>query len=280
MYETYTRGKMKKSIALLASISIVAGGFLVAGPAEAATKFTNCVALNKKFPAGIARTSTAAKKLDTKYSKPKVDKATYDANKKLDKKKSLVVCAVEAKAKTDAYTAKWGTFETLTYSGFGDDVIELDKELTSGIAEYIYTGERNFIVQSFSKSMERNDLLANEIGTVAGSTLFGVGYFKSDKTKFLEVTATGDWTITLKPVSAAANFTGSGTGTGIFKGKINAGKKTISYEGSSNFIVQQWCTNGTNDLVANEIGAYRGTKLVQGGTCLIAVQSQGNWTIK
>ena len=271
---------MKKSIALLASISILAGGLLISTPAEAATKFTNCASLNKKFPAGIARTSAAANKLDKKYSKPKVDKSTYDANKKLDKKKSLVICSVEAKAKTDAYTAKWGTFETLTYSGFGDDVIELDKELASGIAEYIYTGERNFIVQSFGKSMERNDLLANEIGAVSGSALFGVGYFKSAKTKFLEVTATGDWTITLKPVSAAANFSGSGSGTGIFKGKITAGKKTITYEGSSNFIVQQWCTDGTTDLIANEIGAYRGTKLIRGGTCLIAVKSEGTWNIK
>ena len=271
---------MKKTVALILSISVIMGGGLISQPAEAATKYTSCAALNKKFPAGVARTSTSVKKLDQKYSKPKVDKATYDANKKLDKKKTLVVCPVLSKSKSDAYSAKWGTFETLTYSGFGDDVIELDKEIASGIAEYNYTGSSNFIVVGYNSAMDMNDLMANEIGSVSGSTLFGIGYFKSEKTKFIEITASGDWTITLNPVSKAASFTGTGSGTGVYKGNIKAGKKKISYDGPSNFIVQQWCTNGTSDLLANEIGSYKGTKLVKGGSCLIAVQSEGTWSIK
>jgi hypothetical protein len=273
-------GNMKKSLALLAAATLLFSAISVVAPAEAATKYSSCTSLNKKYPSGVARTASAASKLDSKYAKPKVSKSVYDANKKLDKKKSLVICPVVKKQTTDAYSSKWGTFETLTYSGFGDDVIELDKALASGIAEYSYTGSSNFIAIGYSSDMNMNDLMANEIGSVSGSTLFGVGYFKSDKTKFIEVTASGDWTITLKPVSKAANFSGSGSGTGVYKGNIKAGKKTITYDGESNFIVYQWCTNGTSDLLANEIGSYRGSKLVKGGSCLIAVQSEGTWSIK
>lgn len=270
---------MKKLSSIILATGLLLGLGVVAGPATAATKFANCSELNKEYPTGVARTATAAKKVGTKFSMPVVNKVTFDKNKTLDKDKDLVVCLV-AKPQTDSYTKKWGSFNEVTYSGIGDDVIELSKELTTGFANYAYLGDSNFIVVTYDKNMKMVDLLVNEIGSVSGSGAFGLSYFKATKSKYIEVTAEGDWSITLLPVSKAPKFVGSGSGSGVFKGVIKGGKKSISYDGESNFIMQQWCTNGKTDLLANEIGSYRGSKLVQSGTCLITVQSEGSWSFK
>jgi hypothetical protein len=271
---------MKKFVAFLASgvlaLSMVGA---ISAPSSAASKFPSCSSLNKKFPTGVARTSSAANKVKSGLAKPAVDRATFDRNRGLDRDRDSVICPVKAGAATDAYSKKWGTFETVTYTGIGDDVIELPKALKAGFVEVAHDGEANFIVWAYDKDMEMVDLLANEIGFFTGTAGFGMGYFE-EATKFLEVTADGSWTITLKPLSQAPSFPSSGEGTGVFKVNMKAGSKNISHSGEENFIMWQYCTNDHTDLIANEIGNYSGRKLVKGGTCIITVDADGSWSLK
>lgn len=262
---------------LLAATLLFALAWGSVTPALAATKYTSCAALNKAFPNGVAQTSTAQKKLATSFLRPKVNKSVYDANKTLDKDKDKVICPVKAAA-TDAYTAKWGTFSELTYAGVGDDVIELSSELATGIMEFSYVGEGNFVIWTYDKDMGMIDLVANEIGSVKSASAFGLSYFSTTKTKYIEVTGSGDWEIKIKPVSTAPALSTSGSGSGVFKGSISSGKKSFTHDGSRNFVIWQWCTNGVTDLLVNEIGSYSGSKVVKGGTCLFVVDADGSWT--
>lgn len=270
---------MNKLFATALTLSLVFSTTAIITPATAATKYSSCAALNKKYPSGLARTTTAASKTSAKYAKPKVDKATYDANKKLDKDKDSVICPV-SKISVDPFAKKWGNFPEVTFVGVGDDVIELEKELTTGWVSFDYVGDSNFIVWTYDKNMEMIDLVANEIGSISSSAAFGLSYFGASKVKYIEVTGDGDWSLTLRPMVSAPVFKGSGDGSGVYKASIKSGKKTLNHSGSGNFIIWQWCTNGKIDLLVNAIGEYQGNHLVKAGTCVITVDADGPWTMK
>ena len=180
----------------------------------------------------------------------------------------------------NAYDNKWGTFSTVKISGSGPDVVELKKPLRAGVIVMHHAGDHNFIVQSLNSRLGTDDLLANEIGNYTGSAVFGLGY-SSSKVYGFEVEAEGRWTLTLKSFSKAAALGTKGTGSGVYKAWFNRRKIVkFTHDGDHNFIVQQYCTNGTSDLLINEIGPYSGKKIVSAGSCLIQVTADGNWTIK
>jgi hypothetical protein len=271
---------MRKIIASSVGLLLTFGGLsTLSAPAHAAPKYSSCVSLNKKYPTGVAASSAAAAKLSSKFAKPRVDKAVYGVNKRLDKDKDQVICPVAAKAQVDPFAKAFGTFTATSYTGVGDDVIELPVGLKAGFVEVSHAGPSNFAIWAFDKDMERVDLLANEIGNYSGAAPFGFG-FSDEPIKFLEVTAGGTWTVNIKPITDAPAFTGEGSGAGVFKGSIKGGSKTLTHVGSSNFAVWQYCTNGDSDLLANEIGSYTGRKIVKSGSCVIAVEADGTWSIK
>jgi hypothetical protein len=180
----------------------------------------------------------------------------------------------------NAYDTKWGTFATITLSGSGDDVVNLPKTLKAGVIRATHDGEANFIVHSLDTTLETNEYLINEIGQYEADGQFGLGW-SSKKTAGFEVQADGNWTITLLPFSKAPAFTGKGTGDGVFRATVKARKAlTFKHDGSANFIVHQFCTNGATNYLVNEIGAYSGKKVVSAGTCLYEVIADGNWSIK
>lgn len=180
----------------------------------------------------------------------------------------------------NAYDTKWGTFATVSLSGSGDDVISIPKALKAGIIRATHNGEANFIVHSLDSSMETNEYLINEIGEYQSDGAFGLGW-SSKKTTGFEIQADGDWTITLLPFSKGPAFTGSGTGDGVFRATVKSRKvMTFKHNGSANFIVHQFCTNGATNYLINEIGSYSGRKVVSSGTCLFEVIADGDWSIK
>jgi hypothetical protein len=179
----------------------------------------------------------------------------------------------------DPYVSKWGTFKALTFTGSGDDVIELPAAVKAGFITAEYIGESNFVIWSLDTSLAQSGLLVNTIGSYAGKSEFGFGY-SSKKTKAFEVTAEGDWTITVRPISSAPKLTASGSGDGVFKYSGGVPVWKITHTGDSNFIVWQYCTSGRSNLVVNTIGAYRGTVRGLSGTCVVSIRSEGTWTIK
>ena len=75
---------MKKFVVAMSFVGVL----IVPGFANAAV-FKNCTALNKKYPAGVAKSTQAATK---QKSVPKVSLAIYKANIKMDRDKDGIIC--------------------------------------------------------------------------------------------------------------------------------------------------------------------------------------------
>ena len=110
------------------------------------------------------------------------------------------------------------------------------------------------------------------------------GWFSApDLVRHLEIDSSGPWTITAQPLSAASTFRTSisGTGDNILLYKGSAATITSTHDGSSNFIIWGYRSDGRlNELIVNEIGSYSGTDLVGSGTSIIDIHADGSWTLK
>jgi hypothetical protein len=143
-----------------------------------------------------------------------------------------------------------------------------------------HRGNSNFAVWAYLEDGSR-DLLANSIGNYDGQRpLLGSGPV------YFEVTADGDWKITieaLQPDPAAAQGV-SGNGeyvSGIFSpAKLGPVPYNISHTGSSNFAVWLRCAGG-DDLAVNEIGSYTGSVVIEfeQGPCFWDVTADGTWSV-
>lgn len=166
------------------------------------------------------------------------------------------------------------------YSGSGDKILAI--ELPDGAdsvaaATIAYTGKSNFAVWSLDTDLEEQDLLVNEIGNYSGTVLFNL---RGSATKSLEITASGNWTVTVRSVLSLREFVaGAASGHGddvlIFRG--SAGVATISHIGESNFAI--WSYGDRSDLVVNEIGNYKGESRWSKGPSVVAVTADGDWSV-
>lgn len=180
-------------------------------------------------------------------------------------------------ASKNAYQLKWGTFSDKIFRGNGDDIVDLKNSIKNGIVVGYYPGDSNFIVKSLDSMGNSIDLLFNEIGYTKGAVTFGFGY-SSAKAKSFEIQADGPWTLTIREMNKASAFKSSGSGFAVMKYSSKTQRFRIRHSGDSNFIVKEYCTNGYDDLVVNEIGTYSGKKQLAGGSCIIEIQADGDWS--
>lgn len=167
-------------------------------------------------------------------------------------------------------------------TGHGDAVIKasaLDGTGEPGVATFTHDGSSNFAVWSLDANVNQIDLLVNTIGAYKGTVLFDKQ--STQHTGSLQITADGNWTVTLHSIRALRSFDATGaTGLGddvlIYRG--DAGAATITHDGSNNFVV--WTYGDQTNLVVNEIGAYNGTVRWTKGPELVTVTADGNWSIK
>ena len=188
----------------------------------------------------------------------------------------------------------------ISLSGSGDTVTERF-ELSSGVAIFrmTYSGPSNFIVTLYSSAGEYVDLVANEIGAYSGNALVGVaGGFAgaSEGEHYLEVSASGPWEIVIEHprASSASSVPATITGNGDdvpepFEIPSGPVQFTMNHEGASNFIVTLYDADGRYvDLLANEVGAYSGSKSVGSGGVFgsspgihyIDVNADGDWSVE
>jgi hypothetical protein len=177
---------------------------------------------------------------------------------------------------------EYGTFATFTQSGTGDSVVALPAGAEAGIVASTHDGSSNFSVSAIDANNEpTGDLLVNEIGAYNGGAEFGVGGLSSvgDPAASLKISADGNWTVTISPISAAPQFPSSGTGDGVFLYDGDASNLALTHDGDSNFSVVEYTSElfGT-DLLVNEIGSYTGTVPLSAGPALVTVSANGNWT--
>lgn len=171
----------------------------------------------------------------------------------------------------------FGSFEALSEEGSGDGTINLPEGVVAGLVTATHAGGSNFAIHTIDSNNENLDLLVNEIGNYAGTTLYDD---RRGQPARLRISAGGGWTVTVSPVSSAEVMEGTASGRGdtvlLYDG--GAADFAISHEGSSNFAV----TMHGNDqgLIVNEIGSYQGTIPVRGGPAVIEIKADGDWSIE
>jgi hypothetical protein len=91
----------------------------------------------------------------------------------------------------------------------------------------------------------------------------------------------GSWTLTIEDPSVAAAFGTSKTGSGdavlAYNGSANTA--ALAFIGQGNFVVEQYDSAGqSGNLLANEIGNYKGTVPIDSGG-FIVIQADGAWAV-
>jgi hypothetical protein len=175
-------------------------------------------------------------------------------------------------------------FHSFTISGNGNDVVNLRVPGdVPALLDISYSGPSNFVVWSLNGNSEIIDLLVNEIGAYDGRRMVHGGWiFTKEVVRFLEIEASGPWTISVSPMSAASTLrtalSGAGDDVVLYRG--SAATLTSTHDGSSNFIIQGYESDGEyNGLIVNEIGPYSGTDLIDPGTSILDISADGNWTL-
>jgi TM2 domain-containing membrane protein YozV len=174
----------------------------------------------------------------------------------------------------------FGTFAPVTENGSGDDIVTLPAGATAGIVTATHSGSRNFSLSILDASnASTGELLVNTIGDYSGTTVYGLHAFGQGTT--IKVTADGDWTLALRPISSAPALASSGVGDAVYLYDGDAAKLAASHDGERNFVVMEETGEAFNmGLLVNEIGAYSGTVPLSSGPSVISVQADGNWTLE
>lgn len=173
----------------------------------------------------------------------------------------------------------FGTFEPVTHTGTGDNLVSLPAGATVGIVTATHDGARNFIINALDATNgSTGDLLVNTIGAYSGTSAFGFNAM-SDATT-LEVNADGNWSIVISPVSAAPAFAASGTGDAVHLFDGDAGKLTATHAGERNFIVMEETGEAFSmGILVNDIGVYSGTVPLSAGPSVLVIRADGAWTL-
>lgn len=179
--------------------------------------------------------------------------------------------------------------DPILLSGSGDSVVDLNKWDGAAIAVIRYSGSSYFSVQNVDAGNNHIDLLVSEIGSFAGTV--PIDFADDEDTKRFEITASGEWTIEVKPMAQANRFIAPGilTGVGpdvvIIQGTQPLDKLVIdALKANSHFSI--WGYGRRRDLLVSETAPYSGTVLIAGSLAVdeknlaLIIQATGPWSIE
>jgi len=175
-------------------------------------------------------------------------------------------------------TAPDDWFEAATYTGSGDDVVELPDGIEAGIVTASHDGSNAFSLNMIDDNNETTwDAMVITIGSYHGSHAFGLESLGNAPTK-IEITADGNWEITIAHLSTAPvlELPVTGEGDQVFQYETAATEWALSFDGDSAFTID---LSGEAFGGVFEMGPYEGTIAVSAGEGILAVTGEGSWTI-
>lgn len=190
--------------------------------------------------------------------------------------------AVDLSAAQQWAEQEWGTYEKFTKSGTGNAEFELPEGITAGIVTATHTGSSIFFVD-IEDAADGSYIDAPFITSdnFSGSAPWGLDSWTDVKKPKVKVESSGEWTLEFTSVASAPEFTGEGTGPGLFLYAGNGGTFTATHDGTSNYIVKQQSKGDSYaKLLINEIGVWSAPVTLQPGPGIIIVDADGKWSIK
>lgn len=169
----------------------------------------------------------------------------------------------------------------ITYKGNGNKVLKIAKPSEGAvlITTTIKGPSDNNVVYSLDDALETDQLLVNTIGSYRGTTILD----KDDEaTKRLKIEVSGNWVITLAPLSSArvvaTKASGSKDDVLVYQGDSPAIMNFNSTSGDSN-VTAYWYSDSGTDLLVNDIGKFKTEAPMSAGPGYIEVSSDGAWNL-
>ncbi|MFC4006694.1 hypothetical protein ACFOY2_05645 [Nonomuraea purpurea] len=189
-----------------------------------------------------------------------------------------------------AFAALFGTFliatpaeAAATYRGDSDHVQRIRATTTPGIAKITHTGDGYFSVWGLDRSGKQQQLLANRVGAYKGTAVYNAG--TGNGLAALKIGADGPWTIQLLPLSKARSWsatTSGGTDDVLRLSRPSRGFHTLRIRHTGDGYFSVWALDGRgrrSNLLANKVGAYKGSVSLPAGTQYAVIGSDGPWSI-
>ena len=187
--------------------------------------------------------------------------------------------AVAGPTAADWADETYGTFAAATQSGTGDAVLALPDGAAAALVTATHDGGGSFSLQVLdADNRPTSDLLVNTFGAYAGTTAYGLNGDLDEPGVSLKVTANGNWTLDLAPVSSAPALPETGTDDAVFLYSGPASTLAFGYADSGYLTVNESTDAGTHELV-NESGPYQGTASVGAGPSVIIITATGDWAV-
>lgn len=174
-----------------------------------------------------------------------------------------------------------------TYSGNGDDVVQIDKPNSDQPALLVVQGNqqgRHFAVIGHTQNRTRTGALVNTTESYSG--IVPVDLPPTQNTALLEISATSSWTIEVYPIGAAQSISvpGSFNGDGDNVLWIDGNASQAQVSGNSagrHFAVVAFDQYGNRQgSLVNTTSSYDGTVLVPQDALLLEVTATSSWSIR
>jgi hypothetical protein len=140
-----------------------------------------------------------------------------------------------------------------------------------------HDGHSSFIVTAIDSVDAQSETLTSAIGPYSGQRPLVV-----EGPVSFHVTADGNWSLEVQPVSSGAtpNFSGSGDAVSAYFTPPGPGTWSVSHDGQSNFYVEAHCQGGSI-TVADQSGAVQTTAPITfpRGPCFWEVRADGNFSL-
>lgn len=174
-----------------------------------------------------------------------------------------------------------------TYSGTGDDVVQIDKPEDDRPALLVIQGNRqgrHFAVVGHTQNRQRTGALVNTTEPYSG--IVPVDLPPNQNTALLEVSATGAWDIKVYPIGAArkvdvpSSFNGDGDQVLWLEGDATTARITGN-QTEHHFAVIAYDNYGNRlRALVNTTDSYNGTVMMPANVLLLEISTNGTWTIQ
>ncbi|GLI27779.1 hypothetical protein ARHIZOSPH14_20210 [Agromyces rhizosphaerae] len=178
----------------------------------------------------------------------------------------------------------WGTFDDVSQSGTGDGTVTLPADATGGIVQASHDGDDAFQVTVLNSSgSATGDPLVDVDGDYDGTTAYGVSDASDAVT--LQITATGDWQVTVSQMSSAPELPSAVSGEDdsvyLYGGDATTLAATHSGDDAEDpFVVRQQSEQAfSSSALIDVTGNFDGSAPLAAGPSVVTVQADEDWTI-
>lgn len=167
--------------------------------------------------------------------------------------------------------------------GVGDAVVDVDRPDDPSIIHITgNAASRHFAVRSYGNDGQRLDLLVNTTSPYDGRK--PLDFLVGEHATRFEVSATGPWTISILPLTAAqvlrvpGSIEGRGDDVVFLIGDTPDLATIVGNDSSRHFAVRGY-GSGRPRLLVNTTDAYQGTVSLDADTLILVISAAGDWTI-